>query len=218
MSIVHTAAVARRVARRREHDYQQWLAQVVATLHGVPEYDGMTVVTSPEPRGSVKTMLIRFQSAAALADWEASPDRQRLVEQANRFSTAQYHTVPGRETFFGALGTEAAPPAVRWKLCLLTIPTVYILVNILLIVFANLIPGMLRWPAAFRLGLVIPVATLLLTYFCLPALNTLFAPWLYSRSASTTSQSFPISPNYNASTAESPRTLSTSFRLRPFRK
>ncbi len=183
MNVVHTAAVARRIGKGREHDYEQWLQDVVTTLHGVAGYDGMTVVSSPDPRGSVKTMLIRFQSMAALTDWENSPERHSLAAKADRFSTAQYQTAPGIETFFAVPGMSAAPGPPRWKMCVLTIPTVYLLVNTVLFILSRLVPDMARWPAGLRMLPVTSIMTVLLTYVCLPALSRAFAPWLFSRPA-----------------------------------
>ncbi len=190
MSVVHTAAVARRVGKGNERDYEEWLQKVMATLHGVSGYDGMTVVSSPDPRGSVKTMLIRFQSTAALSDWERSPERHSLAEQADRFSTYQYQTAPGIETFFALPGAPAMTTPPRWKMCVITIPTVYLLVNVVLFVFTSLIPGMAGWPAGLRLLPVTSIMTLLLTYVCLPALSKLFAPWLFAHAAPPVSRSF----------------------------
>jgi uncharacterized protein len=189
MSVVHTAAVARRIGKGREVDYEEWLQKVVDTLHGVQGYDGMSVVTSSDPRGSLKTMLIRFQSTAALSDWENSPQRHALAEQADRFSTHYYQTAPGIETFFALPGAPPAQAPPRWKMCLLTIPTVYLLVNALLFVLAGVIPGISGWPAALLMLPVTSIMTVLLTYVCLPALSKAFAPWLFS----------PVAPSVNRS-------------------
>lgn len=190
MRAVHTAAVARRIRKGCERDYEQWLENVIVTLHGVSGYDGLTVVTSPDPRGSVKTMLIRFQSTAALADWESSSQRHALAEEADRFSTHEYQTAPGIETFFAVPGVPAAPIPPRWKMCVLTIPTVYVLVNLVLLFFSRLIPGMAGWSLALRLLPVTSVMTILLTYVCLPGLSKLFAPWLFSQGAPSVTQTF----------------------------
>ena len=189
MSVIHTAAVSRRIGKEREDDYEDWLQKVVATLHGVPGYDGMTVVTSPDPRGSVKTMLIRFQSTAALYDWENSPERHTLAAQADRFSTHYYQTAPGIEAFFALPGAPPAQAPPRWKMCLLTIPTVYLLVNLVLFILSGLIPGISGWPVALRMLPVTSIMTVLLTYVCLPALSKVFAPWLFSHVAPSVNRS-----------------------------
>jgi antibiotic biosynthesis monooxygenase (ABM) superfamily enzyme len=190
MRVSHTAAVARRIGKEREREYEEWLAKVIAALHGVRGYDGLTVVTSSEPRGWVKTILIRFESKEALSDWEASPQRHSLAEQADRFSTHLYQTAPGMETFFSVPGAPATSAPPRWKMCILTVPMVYALLNGVLVILMRLMPGMASWPAAMRMMAVIPIMTVLLTYAGLPALSRLFAPWLFSHAVAPATQTF----------------------------
>ncbi|HET9408406.1 MAG TPA: hypothetical protein VFO39_14285 [Candidatus Sulfotelmatobacter sp.] len=188
MSVVHTAVVARKIKRGRERDYDAWLAKLAGALHRENGYGGMTSLSSPDPQGSVKTLLVRFQSAEALSKWEQSSVRHNLAEEGNRFSTAYYQTAPGVESFFAVPGSASVPP--RWKMCLLTIPTVYGLLNALLFVLLHAIPGMKDWPAGVRMVPVISIMTILLTYVCLPALSKVFAPWLFSRAAPTVTRTF----------------------------
>ena len=191
MSVTHTAVIARKIKRGHEPDYELWLAKVAAALHGADGYDGMTSLSSPDPLGSVRTLLIRFLSAEALSQWEKSALRHNLAEEGNRFSTAYYQTAPGVETFFSVPGSSSVPP--RWKMCLLTIPTVYFLLNGLLFILLRLIPSMKDWPTGVRMVPVISIMTVLLTYVCLPALSRAFAPWLFSRAPQTITRGFETS-------------------------
>lgn len=188
MSVVHTAVVARKIKRGREREYDQWLAKVAAALHRAAEYDGMTTISSPDPQGSLRTLLIRFQSAEALSDWEGSTIRHVLAAEGNRFSTAYYQTAPGVETFFSVPGSLPGPP--RWKMCILTIPAVYLLLNVVLFILVHLIPRLADWPVQVRMIPVTCIMTVLLTDVCLPALSKLFAPWLFSRAKPSTTQTF----------------------------
>jgi len=189
MSVVHTAVVARKIKRGRERDYEQWLMKVASALHSTAGYDGMTAISSPDPAGSVRTLLIRFVSATALADWENSDIRHALAADGNQFSTYYYQTAPGVETFFALPGSSLpAPP--RWKMCVLTIPAVYVLVNVVLAVLARLIPGLAEWPVQLRMVPVTLIMTVLLTYVFLPGLSKLFAPWLFAHATPSTSQTF----------------------------
>ena len=192
MNPLHTAVIVRKVKRGRDADYEQWLARVAAALHGATGYDGMTAISSPDPQGSVRTLLIRFVSSKTLSDWEQSRIRHELAAEGNRFSTAYYQTAPGLESFFSVPGS--APPPPRWKMCVLTIPTVYLLINAVLF-FILLVPGLAEWPATVRMVPVICVMTVLLTYVFLPALSKLFAPWLFSRAAPSTKQTFTPLPS-----------------------
>jgi antibiotic biosynthesis monooxygenase (ABM) superfamily enzyme len=188
MSAVHTAVVTRKIKPGRESEYEAWLADVAAALHNAEGYDGMTALSSRDSLGTVRTLLIRFQSAEALSQWEHSTIRHRLADEGNRFSTYYYQTAPGVETFFSVPGSSSVPP--RWKMCLLTIPTVYVLLNALLFILLRLIPSMQDWPSPVRMVPVICLMTVLLTYVCLPALSNAFASWLFARSAPADIQRF----------------------------
>jgi uncharacterized protein len=179
MSVVHTAVVARKIRRGCERDYEEWLAKVAASLPSVAGYDGMTCLSSTDAQGSVRTMLIRFKSSTDLSNWEQSDIRHSLAKEGNRFSSAYYQTAAGLENFFAVPALTTAPP--RWKMCLLTIPIVYLLVNAVLIVFSRLIPGMRTWSPEVRMVPVIPVMVVLLTYTALPAVSKIFAPWLFAQ-------------------------------------
>lgn len=187
MNDLHTAVVARKLKPGRERDYQEWLTKVATALHTAPGYDGMTAISSPDPQGSVRTLLIRFVSAKTLSDWEQSTIRHLLAEEGNGFSTASYQTAPGLESFFFVPGSTSVPP--RWKMCVLTIPTVYLLINVVLFLFLS-IPGLGQWPAPIRMIPVICIMTVLLTYIFLPALSKLFAPWLFANPIPPTKQTF----------------------------
>ena len=188
MNDVHTAVVARKIKGGREPECETWLDKVASALHGASGYDGMTAIASPDPQGSVRTLLIRFVSAKALSDWEQSSIRNSLADEGNRFSTAYYQTAPGVETFFAVPGSLPGPP--RWKMCILTIPAVYLLLNLVLALLVRLIPGLAEWPAQIRMIPVVCILTVLLTYAVLPALSKLFAPWLFSRAATPATKMF----------------------------
>src|SRR5579864_6612825 len=188
MSVACTAVIARRISSGREQDFEEWLERLVNALRHTAGYDGMTALTSSDARGSVRTLVIRFHSAETLADWERSPLRHRLVDQADRFSTAQYQTATGMETLFAVPGVLLPPP--RWKMCLLTMPTVYVLVNIVLFAFPHSIPVMREWPLELRMVPVICIMTLLLTYVCLPILSRGFSSWLFPHAARPVTHTF----------------------------
>ena len=181
MNGVHTLVVAGKIKRGRESDYERWVGKLVTALHDTPGYDGMTAISSPDAHGSVGTLLIRFCSAEDLSEWEDSPVRRSLIEEGDQFSASHYHAGAGQELFFSMPGTSAAPS--RWKMCLLTIPTVYLLFNITLFALVRLVPAAKEWSPAIRMAPVIPIVVVLLTYVCLPPLSRIFASWRFSDAA-----------------------------------
>ena len=178
MNGVHTLVVAGRFKRGRASDYERWVDKLVTALHDTPGYDGMTAVSSPDPQGSVRTLLIRFRSAEALSEWEDSRVRHSLIGEGDQFSASYYHAGAGQEVLFSMPGMQSAPS--RWKMCVLTIPTVYLLFNITLLALVRLVPSAKGWSPAIRMAPVIPIVVVLLTYVCLPPLSRIFASWLFS--------------------------------------
>jgi uncharacterized protein len=174
----HTLLVAGKIKRGRESDYERWVGKFVTALHDTPGYDGMTAISSHDPQGSVGTLLIRFRSAEALCEWKDSPVRHRLIEEGDQFSASYYYAEAGQEVSFSMPRMSAAPS--RWKMCFLTIPTVYLLFNITLFAFVSLVPSAKEWSPAIRMAPVIPIVVVLHTYVCLPSLSRIFASWLFS--------------------------------------
>jgi hypothetical protein len=80
-----------------------------------------------QPIPTVRTLLIRFRSADALAAWEASAVRRSLEREGNLFSAAYYREPRGLEAFFSVPRMSSVPSL--WKMCLVTTPTVFVLFN-----------------------------------------------------------------------------------------
>ena len=151
------------VARRSNavaSDYERWLSKVATALHNAHGYEGMTAISCPDRQASVRTLLIRFRSAEALAEWEQSAVRHSFAEEGNRFSAAYYQTAPGVEAFFSVPGSWSTPR--RWKMCVLTVPAVYLLLNLVLVALVRLIPGVAEWSAQVRMIPVVCIMTVLL--------------------------------------------------------
>ena len=178
MNGVHTLVVAGKIKRGRESDYERWVGKLVTALHHTPGYDGMTAISSPNPQGSVGALLIRFLSAEALSGREDSPVRHSLIGEGDQFSASYCHAGAGQEVFFSMPGMSSAPS--RWKMCLLTIPTVYLLFNMTLFALVRLVPSAKEWSPTIRMAPVIPIVVVLLTCVCLPPLSRIFASWLFS--------------------------------------
>lgn len=190
---LHTVVIARKIRLGREADYERWVGKVATALHGTPGYDGMTAISSPDPQGTVRTLLIRFRSADALYAWEGSAMRRSLEKEGNLFSAAYYREAPGLEAFFSVPRMSSGP--ALWKMCLLTTPTVFVLFNATLFAVLRVVPSAKDWPNGIRMALVIAIVVVLLTYVCLPFLSKIFAPWLFSRATPPTIRTVaPTSP------------------------
>ena len=95
--------------------------------------------TQNPPSGSVTEVITRdivpgrehefeFANEEALVAWEASEERDRLVQEARKFSTPDVQRATGLETWFVLPGQRAIVPPPRWKMLLVTLIGAYPLV------------------------------------------------------------------------------------------
>jgi antibiotic biosynthesis monooxygenase (ABM) superfamily enzyme len=57
--------------------------------------------------------------------WDNSPDVQRLLQEANRYSTRHYETATGLETWFMLPNLKPVMPPPRWKMAFVVFAAAY---------------------------------------------------------------------------------------------
>jgi uncharacterized protein len=111
-----------------------------------------------------------------LGAWEASQERDRLVQEARKFSTPDVQQATGLETWFVLPGQRAIVPPPRWTMLLVTLIGAYPLVVLL---SAFVLPSLEGWPLLVRAAVVPVVLLSLMTYLVMPQLTRLLSGWLY---------------------------------------
>lgn len=151
---------------------EAWTRRLMDAARRVASVEGSSVLAAG---GDRRFVLLRFASARELDRWRASPDAAALVREGARFTPRDAPAVrTGLETWFALPGgaPPAAPPP-RWKMALVTwgalLPQV--------IVLAIVLPESLPFLAGVAVSTAIPVVVL--TWFAMPRLTRLLAPWLY---------------------------------------
>lgn len=167
-----TLVIIRDVHPGRENDYARWQPQVLAAMGSVDGYLGANVLVAAQ--GATRTLVARFRDAHALNAWETSPQRDRLVEAADRFSTAHYQRAAGLATWFTVPGA-ASPP--RWKMCVVMFPAAYVLTTSTLLVLMPMQRVWSFWEFNAVTNLIITVG---LTYGALPLLSRYLGGWLHA--------------------------------------
>ena len=121
-------------------------------------------------------VVYRFSTTAALADWESSSVRAKLLAEGEQvMSTAKVHHVTGLETWFELPGrTAPAPP--RWKMFIVTATVIFVLQVCLSLVLPRVAPGL--WLVA-RIAFIVIATTALMTWLVQPQLARLLEGWLY---------------------------------------
>jgi len=151
----------------REDAFAHWFAELGAAAGAIPGYLGVTVLADPS---GMRHIVERFADDPSLKAWEASPDRLRLIEEANAFSVAERRSLTGLETWFDVPG---APP--RWKMAITTFVGVY---PVAYLVLRFIGPHETTWPASLRALLTAGILVPSLTWIVMPRLTKLLRRWL----------------------------------------
>ena len=174
-----TTSVTQHVKRGREKDFETWLQGVYQAAAQFPGHQSITII---RPSGSSRdyTYIFRFDSYEHLRQWETSAERDQWVDNLTDLieAPAKKQILTGLEYWFTLPGTLGRPAPPRYKIALLTIPTIYILTTILGLLAT---PGSLTATRLLK-GLAISVTSvILMTYVLVPRVTRLFASWLFPK-------------------------------------
>jgi antibiotic biosynthesis monooxygenase (ABM) superfamily enzyme len=169
-----TVTVARRIAPGREAEFEQWSADLTRRAARFPGFLGAGLL-QPSHVGEPWHVVYRFDSAAHLRDWEASPVRAaHLAAGEDLVHATDRHQISGLETWF-ALPGRTAPAPPRWKMILVSLAATYALQ----LVF-NLPFGGFGWVMPLRVGAIATVVTFLMTWTVMPWAARMLQDWLYA--------------------------------------
>jgi antibiotic biosynthesis monooxygenase (ABM) superfamily enzyme len=182
-----SAIISTRIKPGRERAYRQWERKIAAAQAQAVGFEGYRF---EEPMPGVQDdwlAIVRFDSESHLQAWLASPERQKLLDEAADF-TAEYHTRVVQTGFeqwfqFGDAQGRARPPA--WKQNMLVLMMLYPVVFLFsVLVDAPLLKARLHVPfwLALFVGNVISVIVL---NWLVPWASRRFQWWLQPTSAET---------------------------------
>jgi uncharacterized protein len=119
-----------------------------------------------------------LQYKAAMDAWENSEESQKLIQEANNYSTRHYETSTGLETWFTLpeLNTLSQPPPARWKVAIVIFFAAYAISSVSRYILGHLIG---EWPLYANAVIFTGILVFSLTYFALPISNRLLRRWLY---------------------------------------
>jgi antibiotic biosynthesis monooxygenase (ABM) superfamily enzyme len=150
---------------------------VIVAAERFPGSLGVTVIVPGAEAPGRRTLVHRWANEPARRAWEESGAIQRLLREADAFSTRYSQRATGLETWFTLPDAPALAPPPRWKMYVVTVLTVYLLS---LVLVPALGPWLERWPFLVRQAVVAVVLTTVLTFVLLPLLTHLLRAWLYS--------------------------------------
>jgi uncharacterized protein len=95
-----TSLVSRSIKPGYEKNYDGWLRRFLEFERKALGYLGTTVVLPGSTNSNIRYIIRRFTDKASMDIWDNSPEVQRLLQDANRYSTRHYETATGLETWF----------------------------------------------------------------------------------------------------------------------
>jgi antibiotic biosynthesis monooxygenase (ABM) superfamily enzyme len=110
-----TSLISRSIKPGYEKDYDDWLRRFLEFERKALGYLGTTVVLPGSTNSNIRYIIRRFTDKASMDIWDNSPEVQRLLQEANRYSTRHYETATGLETWFMLPNLKPVMPPPRWK-------------------------------------------------------------------------------------------------------
>ncbi|KHK02884.1 antibiotic biosynthesis monooxygenase [Desulfovibrio sp. TomC] len=170
-----TVVAAWRIKPGMEAAFEQWHQGIAAQAARFPGHMGNIVMRPGEAAGEYLA-IFRFDSLEHLVAWETSPERGEWLRRSESFrlSPIRYRKGYGLDFWFASSRAAGSPP--RWKMATVTVVAIYILVNLVGIVFAPLLGGLAPWMVGF---VETAIVVGLMTYLVMPGLTRLLARWLF---------------------------------------
>ena len=183
-----TVLISRQVKQGFEVEFEHLMSQIIAVSATFKGHLGAQLVRPGDEQGvydSLYHIVLAFDSAAHLKDWQDSPARALGLAAAAPFIEGQtlVRHVSGLGLWFQAPSgpKQIAPP--RWKVAVVTwlgiFPTVYLLFSLLGLVLNP-------WPLLPRLMVLTLLVVGLMTWLVAPMLTRLLKPWLYAAEGQAT--------------------------------
>ena len=115
-----TTVICRKIIPGHEKDYNYWIRRYLELERKAPGYLGTTIIIAGGSKSSLRYIIRRFTDKAAMEAWDNSEESQKLIQEANNYSTLHYETSTGLETWFTLpeLKTLTQSPPPRWKMAI----------------------------------------------------------------------------------------------------
>ena len=173
-----TSVICRNIKPGHEKDYDNWLRHYLEYGRKAPGYLGTTIIIPGGNKSSLRYIIRRFANKDLMDAWDNSQESQKLLQEADNYSTRHYETSTGLETWFmlPGLKTLSQSPPPRWKMAIVIFFSAYVISSLSRSI---LNPFLEQWPILGNAIIYTGILVVSLTYFALPILNRLLRQWLY---------------------------------------
>ncbi|MCU0566057.1 MAG: antibiotic biosynthesis monooxygenase [Oculatellaceae cyanobacterium Prado106] len=175
-----TAVITHLVKPGREQEYEQWLHDISAVAQQFEGHAGVSFIRPQDASHPEYVIVLKFDCYKHLKAWLDSPVRQRWIDKAQPMvqQAQNLEVLTGLETWFTLPGKLVQRPPKRYKMALLTAPTVFAVAQFLSFILAPVLVGL---PPLLRAFMVTIATVFSLTYVVMPRVTRLFYRWLYPR-------------------------------------
>lgn len=165
-----TEVISREIKAGRETDNDEWHRRFLEIKKKAPGYLNTTVIAPGGSKSGRRYIITRFKDKSSLENWQKSENRAKMLEEVNRYSTPNYASATGLETWFALPKLEGIKPPPRWKMALVTFAAAY-MISWVANFFLNPIIG--SWSLLASNLVITTILVLGLTYFAMPQLTKL---------------------------------------------
>jgi antibiotic biosynthesis monooxygenase (ABM) superfamily enzyme len=179
-----SAVISMQITPGQEQAYRQWAQHIAAAQAQFPGSQGFKI--SPPIPGVQDdwVTIVQFDNESHLNAWMESPERQKLLDEANAFTKESHYRIvrTGFDQWFRFDGATHAPAWKQNMLVLLGLyPTVFLFG---FFVGTPLFTGQLGWP--FWLALFVSnIASVIILNWLVPWISRRFAWWLQPAGSET---------------------------------
>lgn len=173
-----TSVICRNIKPGYEKDYDNWLRRYLTLERKAPGYLGTTIIVPGGSNSSLRYIIRRFADKVAMEAWDNSEESQKLLQEADNYSTRHYESSTGLEPWFTLPGlkTLSQSPPPRWKMAIVIFIAAYVISSLSRSI---LNPFLEQWPILGNAIIYSGILVVSLTYFALPIGNRLLRHRLY---------------------------------------
>jgi antibiotic biosynthesis monooxygenase (ABM) superfamily enzyme len=172
-----SAVISTRIKPGMEAEYRAWERKIAAAQSKAAGLQGYRFEPPIPGVQEDYVAYLRFDTEANLNAWLESPERKKLLAEADAF-TEEFHTRVARTGFdhwFGAVATPGAGPLPVWKMNMLVLLMLYPVVFLWSIYIGFPYLGKMSFAVSLFLGNIFSVAA---TGFLVPWVANRFGWWL----------------------------------------
>ena len=170
--------LSRQVRAGHERAFEEVFHRLAAAVRSQPGHLGVMVLRPASGGPLIYTIVSHFRTGADAEVWQASPQRARLIAEADLHAVGELQTryVSGLEGWLAAPGAQVLVPPARWKTTL-----VYAAGMVPLLETASylLAPRLAAWPVWARPLISVVIVIPLLQYAAMPLLTRATRGFLY---------------------------------------